>query len=480
MKKRWLGLLALLAAFSLVVAACGDDDTSDTTTAATTAETTATTSAPATTAAAATTQAPDEGSDVAFDVGVTPAPCDDAVNESNGCIYLGVVSDLTDGPFAPLGVPLTKAQEHFWGAVNADGGLGGFDVIITAENTFDAHYDQAQHVEGVTLLADRVIGLAQTLGTPQTQAALSILLENDMVAAPATWFSGWAFEEVEGATEGFTGDHGLIMEAGASYCLEAMNGMSFLAQTRGTDFSWAVVYFPGDYGGDYLNGAKIGAALLGMPDPVAELFQLPVAFGGDIAETVGALAALKPDVVLMVTGPTEMAGITAGLFGTGHQTFQVLGAGPSWNVALKGNADLMPLLEAVYFNTSPWGGWDTDTEGHAAMRAAAEAGGQGPHNAYVAGWMFQYTWLTLLTEAIASGDLTRANLVALALDLDDIDFKGMLPNGSYNGTPNETVERSTIVSRASAAASDGLGPVTDRFVSEIAADFNLAAPCFVG
>ena len=471
MKKRWLGLLALLAAFSLVVAACGDDDTSDTTTAATTAETTATTSAPATTAAPATTQAPDEGSDVAFDVGVTPAPCGDAVNEGNGCIYLGVISDLTDGPFAALGVPLTLAQEHFWGAVNDDGGLGGFDVIITADNTFDAHYDGAQHVEGAVSLADRVVGLAQSLGTPQTQAALPTYVENDMVVAPATWFSGWAFDEV---------DSGLVMEAGASYCLEAMNGMSFLAQTRGTDFSWAIVYFPGDYGGDYLAGAKIGAALLGMPDPVAELFQIPISFGGAIAETVGALAALQPDVVVMVTGPTEMAGITAGLFGTGHQTFQVLGAGPSWNVALKGNADLMPLLEAVYFNTSPWGGWDTDSDGHADMRAAAEAGGQGPHNAYVAGWMFQYTWLTLLNEAIASGDLTRGNLVSLAADLDDIDFKGMLPNGSYNGTPNDTAERSTIVARASAEASDGLAPATDRFVSEIAADFDLAAPCFVG
>ncbi len=470
MKTRWLGVLSLLAAFSLVIAACGDDDTSDTT-GATTAATTAATAAPATTTAPATTEAPDEGSDIAFDVGVTPAPCGDAVNEGNGCIYLGIISDLTDGPFAPLGVPLTQAQEDFWGAVNDDGGLGGFDVIITADNTFDAHYDGAQTVEGAVSLADRVIGLAQSLGTPQTQAALPTFVENDMVVSPASWFSGWAFDEV---------DNGLVMEVGASYCMEAMNGMSFLAQTRGTDFSWAIVYFPGDYGGDYLAGAKIGAALLGIPDPAAELFQIPVSFGGDIAETVGALAALQPDVVIMVTGPTEMAGITAGLFGTGHQTFQVLGAGPSWNVALKGNADLMPLLEAVYFTTQSWGGWDTDSEGHAAIRAAAEAGGQGPHNAYIAGWTWQYPWLTLLTQAIASGDLTRANLASLALDLEDIDFKGILPNSSYNGTPNEIAERSTIIARASAEASDGLTPATDAFVSEIAADFNLVAPCFVG
>ena len=111
MKRRWLGYVALLAALSLVFAACGDDDdaTDDTT-----AETTATTeAATATTAAPATTEAVSDAPEVdyAFDVGVTPAPCSDAVNEGNACIYLGVISDLTVGPFAALGVPLTKAQE---------------------------------------------------------------------------------------------------------------------------------------------------------------------------------------------------------------------------------------------------------------------------------------------------------------------------------------------------------------------------------
>lgn len=472
MKRRWLGLVSLLAALSLVIAACGDDDTSDTTT--TTAGDTATTVGETTTTAGdatTTTEDMDDGMDVAFDTGVTPDPCPDAVNEGNGCIYLGVISDLTTGPFAALGVPLTAAQEHFWDVVNQDGGLDGWDVIITADNTIDAHYDPTETAEGAETLADRVLGIAQSLGTGQTQAALPIYDANDIVSTPATWFSGWAFDDV---------DRGLVMEVGASYCIEAMNGMTFLTQAReSTDFTWSIVYFPADYGGDYLAGSKIAAALLGLGDPLDEIFQVPISFGGDVSEAVSTLAASKPDVIVMVTGPTEMAQITAGVFGAGHQAFQVIGAGPTWNVALKGNADLMPLLEAVYFNTAPWPGWDFDSAGHAAMRAAAEANGQGPHNSYVAGWMFQYTWLALLQEAIASGDLTRANVRAIADDLDDIDFQGMLPNGSYAGAPNEFAERSTIVGRASADASDGLMPVTDLFVSPIAADFDLAAPCFV-
>ena len=39
--------------------------------------------------------------------GITEEACPEAVNEDNGCIYLGTISDLTVGPFAPLAVPIT-------------------------------------------------------------------------------------------------------------------------------------------------------------------------------------------------------------------------------------------------------------------------------------------------------------------------------------------------------------------------------------
>ncbi len=126
MKNRRLVFSSLLVVLALVAAACGDDDATTTTIATTT------TAAPATTAA--TTTLPPEP-EVTFDTGVTAAPCADAVNEGNGCIYLGVISDLTTGPFAPLGVPLTQAQEDFWASVNSARGNDGWGVVIKAENT---------------------------------------------------------------------------------------------------------------------------------------------------------------------------------------------------------------------------------------------------------------------------------------------------------------------------------------------------------
>ncbi|WKZ82258.1 MAG: ABC transporter substrate-binding protein [Acidimicrobiia bacterium] len=462
MKRRWLATLGLVMALALVATACGDDDAGTTTTAAETTTTaggeeTTTTAGETTTTAAA----------LAYDTGVTPAPCSDAVNEGNGCIYLGVISDLTDGPFAPLAVPLTQAQEDFWTTINAGGGLDGFDVIISPENTFDAHYRGEDTVQGYLGMRDRVLAMAQVLGTPQTQAALPDIAADETVVMPATWWSGWAFSDVDG---------GLILESGASYCIEGMNGMSYVADTMGTEISWALVAFPGDYGGDYAAGAKIAAAALGFADPL-EILQIPQSAGGDYTETIPVLLAAQPDLIVFVTGPTEMATVIGGLAQAGYMTFKAMGAGPTWNVALT-QSPVFPVLEAVFFQTVPWGGWGYDSDGHAALRAAAEASGQSPNGGYIAGWTWQYPMLAVLQQAIADNDLTRANLAAIARSLEGVDYAGMLPDRSYTGSANDNIERNTIINVPDAESPDGSSAVTEFFVSEVAAEYDMSAPCY--
>ena len=240
------------------------------------------------------------------------------------------------------------------------------------------------------------------------------------------------------------------------------------------------VGFPGDYGGDYGAGAKIAAAQLELGDPLFEHLQIPIAFGGTVEEAVGVILEERPTLIVLVTGPTEMAQIAAGVFQGGHQEFQILGASPTWNVVLAENPELMPLLEAVYWNTTPWGGWDSDTPGHEAMRAAAEARGQGPNNAYIAGWLWSHPMKALLEAAIASGDLTKANVAQIARSLENVDHEGMLPTKSYAGDPDENVYRATWIGRADSDASDGVANVVEEFVSPIVEAFPYESPCFVG
>jgi hypothetical protein len=479
--------VALLAVFSLVVVACGDDEGETTTTAAptTTAEETTTTAEETTTTAeeTTTTEAPAE---IMFDVGVALPPCADAVNSGNGCIYLGNLSDFS-GAFATQGPLLGWGHEDFWKRVNDAGGIGVegamFDVVITAENTCDTGYVSEQHVACYEQIRGNVAALAETLGTTQTLAALPLFVEDSTVASVSTWYSGWSFPEV---------DSGLIFETGTNYCFEAMNGFDFAvgamlqagvpANEAGVpQFTYAIVYFPGDYGGDYGFGAKYAAAQYGLGDPVAEVPIVPISAGGTMDEAIATLVAAKPNVIFLPVAPVELATIMGGVYGGGHTTAMYIGAGPTWNLGLLGQEALVPLLEAAYFMTAYWLPWSTDTPGHNAMRAAAEAAGRGPEyasSAYSAGWTMQFPIQAALQLAIENGDLTRAGITAAAQSLTDVDYEGMLPNRGFAGTAAEDAWRIATVNRIDTAAPDGLSSLFwDAGPTASAYDF--AAPCTI-
>jgi ABC-type branched-subunit amino acid transport system substrate-binding protein len=484
MRKRWQVLVGLMLVMALIAAACGDDDdattteaAADTTTTTAAAETTTTAAAETTTTAAAETTTTAAGLDVDFDVGVTAEPCPGSPNPENGCIYLGVITDLT-GPFALFGNPLIWAQQDFWAAENAAGGLMGFDVAITEENIVDAQYNPATHIEGYNRIRDNVAMLAQTLGTPQTQAALPSYAEDNMLAAPATWWSGWAFPDFDG---------GLILEAGSSYCFDAMNGYEFaigaMAEQGKTEFTVAVVYFEGDFGGDYRAGALIANAASGVGEIVADIPIDPSA--PDVPGAVAQLVAAAPDVIFMGVSPEPLAQIMGGVFQAGHQTAMYVGIGPSWNGVLLALApDLIPLFEGAYFNTAPWGGWDADTPGHERMRTNADANGRAPDVGYTAGWLFQMIIRAVLAQAIGNGDLTRdgGGLLAAAGQVETVDFEGMIPDGSLVGSPNDIAPRGTVISGIDDEASDGLVavPGLEYFTGQIAGAYEYSAPCFAG
>ena len=173
-----------------------------------------------------------------------------AVNEDHGCIYLGTLSDLTIGPFAPLAVPITDSQAAFWNRVNEDGGIGdAYDVDVTTY-VQDNEYNPEVHVRKYQQIEPDILALAQTLGTPPTLAALDLYKQSDVVGAPASWWSGWEFEPN-------------IIESGSNYCFESMNAIDYAIDEFGVKSVMAVGY-PGDYGGDAAAGAEIAAQENGL------------------------------------------------------------------------------------------------------------------------------------------------------------------------------------------------------------------------
>lgn len=397
---------------------------------------------------------------IATDIGVTEEPCPDAVNDDHGCIYLGTLSDLTIGPFAPLAVPITDAQKAFWQKVNEEGGIGdAYDVNVTSF-VEDNEYNPEVHVQKYQEIQPEVLALAQSLGTPPTLAALEFYKEDDIVAAPASWWSGWEFEDN-------------ILESGTNYCIESMNAVDYAVEEFGVQTVQAVGY-PGDYGGDAAAGAEVAATENGL-EFVGTVETAPNAVAGSQDAAVDAILQAQPDLVIITTGPAEMAEIVGGVAARGFQG-KFIGTSPTWNKGVL-DSPAGPAIEQLYLQSGPWGPFDSDTPGHEAMREAV--GDVDPNDGYTSGWAWSYPLRAVLDAAYENGDLTRAGVVQAASELESVDYEGMLPEdaGVFSGDPNDTVFRQIVISRPDANAPSGVTVTADFFVGPTAEGYDFSEPC---
>ena len=398
---------------------------------------------------------------VKTDVGVTGEPCPGG-NADRGCIYLGVLSDLTEGPFRALAVPITDGQKAFWNRVNTQGGIGGkYDVDIETY-TRDNKYNPEEHVAKFREITPKVLALAQTLGTPPTLAALPLMKESNIVGAPASWWSGWEFEDV-------------ILESGYNYCTESMNGLDWAAEEFGKPKTVMAVHYPGDYGGDSAAGVAEWAKANGVTFNAKshDVQTTPNAQAGNQDAAVGKILGAKPDVVMVATGPAEMAEIVGKSAAQGFKG-RFLGSVPTYNPALL-KSEAAPAIKSLYHFVAPWGPWGSDTPAHKAMQEAA--GGKPPANdGYTFGWIWSYPLKALLEKAVQDGDLTRAG-VRKAITQVTVDYEGALPPKSYGGDANTTMIRQALIAKPDESAPLGSSVLKDFFVGPTAKNFNFSKPC---
>jgi ABC-type branched-subunit amino acid transport system substrate-binding protein len=393
--------------------------------------------------------------------GVSDEACPEAVNADNGCIYLGTISDLTQGPFAPLGVPITESQAAFWNRVNEDGGIGGYDIDVTTY-VKDNLYNPQTHQQVYGEIEGDVLALAQTLGSPTTLAIIPDMDRDEMIGAPASWTSLWAFEDA-------------ILESGANYCVEGMNAVDY-AVAEDDISSVMAVHFPGDYGGDGAAGAEIAAEANGL-----EFTGVETAPGQEAqAGAISAIVKQKPDLVLLGTSPTETAVIVGQAAAQGYQG-RFIGLGPTWNPALL-ETPAAPALEALYLQSGYWGPFGTETPGHQAMRDALGDVAQ-PNDGYTAGWAWSYPLKAALEEWLEGDyDKDRGGLLEAVQSLETIDYEGMLPEeaGNRTGEPDDTIFRESVLSKVDPSAPSGVTIVEDFSAGPTVSEHTFDGACFEG
>jgi ABC-type branched-subunit amino acid transport system substrate-binding protein len=397
---------------------------------------------------------------VRFDVGVTKEPCPDAVDKNKGCIYLGTISDLTAGPFKALAVPITESQKAFWKRVNTAGGIGGYEVNV-AQYVKDNKYDPQTHSQVYQEIKPKVLALAQTLGSPQTAAILPDMKSSNVIGAPASWTSSWAFEDN-------------ILESGTNYCFEAMNSVDYAVETWKPK-SVAAVHYQGDYGDDGAAGARIAAEAHGLAFTDIQTSPGQDNQGAAITRLLGA----KPDLVILTTAPAEAAAIIGGAAKQGFQG-RVIGTSPTWNPALL-KSPAAPALRALYLQSAPWAPYGADTPGHRAMREAiGSAFRAGPSDGWTAGWVWSYPMKAALEKAVADKDLTRAGLLEAVKSLETVDYEGMLPAeaGRFGGEPADRVFRKSLIAKPDPSAPTGVTVAEDLFAGPTAEKHDFTKPCY--
>ena len=473
-KNRGVLLLLVLA---LVAVACGGNveattTVADTTPVETTGDTTATTMVEET-----TTTAAGEG-DITFDVGVT-----------EDTITLGLLADLS-GPFAPLVTDIVAAQEVYWDIVNEAGGIADRQIELIVRDTA---YNPDQHRTEYEAIRDQVAMLSQSTGSPQTAGVIDLMLEDDMVAIPLTWYSGWGDPSFDQST---------VLEQQTNYCLESMNVIEYVSSQfeadNGRPATVAVISFPGEYGQDGAFGAKYAVEQLGL-ELVFDAEGLVTPAGDDPeTEIITGIVGAAPDIVYTTVNPTNLAVIMGGAAQSGFQGIWT-GNVPSYDFRLL-DSPVAPIIDAAYVQPGYNVAWGTDVPGMSALYDAMLAARPDlrPSDAFVIGWLEAKVAEAVLLAAAESGDMTRAGIKAAALQLQGFGFEGLAPDQSYAPAddPNTYVTRSIAIfdpnleaytaaggaaqtiGEAENGGTTGSDLVQEFFVGELAGAYDFTGACF--
>ena len=308
-------------------------------------------------------------------------------------INIGVLTDLS-GPFAAGAAVQVTEFQAYWDKVNTDGGICKRDVKLQVQ---DHGYDPQKAVSLYRSMSPNIVALQQVLGGP-TSAAVLPLAQQDSVYVGGV---GWASSALKYENNQLPG---------ASYSIEAANGIDYLVDELGLakGDKVGVVYFVGDYGSDALAGAKYAADKRGLSIVPQEITPAVT----DLSAQASALVQAGVKAVILGAAPGQLASL-AGVLAAQGADVPIIGMNPTFNPALLKTPAANALLANTYSVTSV-APYSDDTPGvKAANEMYAKADPKG-----AIGWEVPLAYgqaellKTALQDACDAGDLTPEGVVS--------------------------------------------------------------------
>ncbi len=344
------------------------------------------------------------------------------VDVANKTITLGILSPYSGPVAAPIGDPLAKGVEVFFDHVNDNGGINGFKVKLLEEDT---QYNPQLEVQLYNQIHNKVLMIADSLGTPTTFAIKDQADADHMLVSAATLASSLAREKY-------------LILVGTPYRLQVENAFDYVVNTLKVQHpATGIIYQNDEYGQDGLTGYKESISAYNLND-VAEASYAPT--DTDFTAQVSLMKAKGAKYVFLSALPT----VTATVVGTAAKLGyfpQFILQSPAWANALLGVPALKPLLTKVWVvgQGATWG--DTSVPGMAQLLQDVQkyAPTQQPDGYFEFGYTESEITYAILKAAMAKNDLTRDGLYNAFLSLNKVDLQGLYPPVTYGDSPNQRV-----------------------------------------
>ena len=340
-------------------------------------------------------------------------------------INLGILTPLSGPVAAPIGIPLTKGIEAYFKAVNASGGIDGFQVNLIEK---DSQYNPQVQVQMYNQIHNQVLMLAESLGSPTTQAIVSLSERDKMLVSAASLDSVLARQQY-------------MILIGTPYRLQVENGFDYIVNKLGDKSpKVGIIYQDDAYGQDGLTGYHEAVGCYSLNDVAQATYELTdKTYTAQVAKMKQAGA----KYVVLTAVPTIAAGIIGTAAQLGYFPQWILNS-PAWANGLLGvSPQFTGLLQKsvwVVAQGATWG--DTSQPGMAEMLTNLQkyAPDQKPDGYYQFGYAEAKVTYAVLKKAADNGDLTRDGLLKAFNSLGTVDLGGLFgASAHYGASPDERV-----------------------------------------
>ena len=347
------------------------------------------------------------------------------VDTANKTISLGVLTPLSGPVAAPIGIPITKGIETYFDAVNASGGIDGYKIKLVEKDT---QYNVQMQVQQYSAIHNDVLMLAESLGSPTTQAIVQLATRDKMLVSAASLDSILARQQY-------------MILIGTPYRLQVENGFDYVVNKLGvTNPKTGLIYQDDAYGQDGLTGYKEAIGCYSLNNVGEATYELTdTSFTAQVAQMKQAGA----QYVFLTAIPTVAAGIIGTAAAMNYFPHWILQS-PAWANALLGvSKPFSGLLQQTVWVVAQGATWgDTSQPGMAEMLNNIQkyASSQQPDGYFEFGYAEAKVTYAILKKAADSGDLSRDGLLKAFNSLGTVDLGGLFgASAHYGSSPNDRV-----------------------------------------